>query len=109
MNFVTAVIVVILPIFFSMILEKYSLFETFYFLAFLNLITIFMAFTYKPIIITSDKNEKKIQRIKNSFGLEIFKKKKFLIWCIASIVCMFGYLIPVVIIVSRVEFLVVFS
>jgi len=99
MNFVTAIIVCILPITTSWSLEKYGLKYTFYYFTMLNFITVLLSFTFKPIL-KNDKNLTKHQKFKNSFGKEIFKKSKFIIWCVASIVCMFGYLIPVVNIVS---------
>ncbi len=99
MNFVTAIVVVILPLTTSWSLEKYGLRYTFYYFTLLNFLTVLLSFTFKPIL-RKDKNMTKIQKIKKSFGKEIFKKSKFIIWTVASIVCMFGYLIPVVNIVS---------
>lgn len=95
MNFFAAILVVVFPILTSIILDKYNLAEAFYFLAGVNLIAALMALTYIPLL-PQNKKESKLKRVKQSFGLKVFKKKKFSIWCIASLFGMLGYLIPVV-------------
>ena len=100
MNVITAVVVVVLPISTSWSLENFGLKYTFYYFTVLNFFTALLSFTFKPIL-KNDKNISKVKKVKNSFGKDIFKKPNFIIWCVASIVCMFGYLIPVVNIVSK--------
>ncbi len=99
MSFIGAFIVVIIPIVSDLIINKYGLAATFYFLAGLNSLTIFMAFTYRPVLRLSQKKTK-FEKIKQSFGVEILKKRRFIIWCIASFIGTLGYLIPIVNIVS---------
>ncbi|CAF0800646.1 unnamed protein product [Brachionus calyciflorus] len=95
MNLIGAIIVVLLPILTSKIIHNYSLKGIFLFLSLLNFGTVLMAFTYIPLL-PVHKHEKIIHQIKSSFGLEVFKKPKFAVWCIASFFGMFGYLIPIV-------------
>lgn len=102
MNFIAAIIVVLLPIFTSIIIEHHGLVKTFYFLTAISLVTVLMTLSYRPLL-PIEQNQKSIEKIKSSAGLEIFKKKKFLIWCIASFFAMFGYLIPVVNIVINIK------
>ncbi|RNA38147.1 monocarboxylate transporter 10 [Brachionus plicatilis] len=95
MNSIGAIVVVILPIFTSQLLDNYGLKATFLFLSILNFITMFMAMTYKPMIPVIN-HEKRIHKLKSSFGLDVFEKPKFIIFCIASFFGMLGYLIPIV-------------
>ena len=95
MNGFAAILVVIFPILTSIILDKYGLAETFYFLGGINFLAGLAAFTYIPLL-PQIRKESVSSRIKQSFGLKVFKKHKFSIWCIASLFGMFGYLIPVV-------------
>ena len=106
-NALSAIIVVILPVLTSKIIHSYSLVGLFYFLSGLNLLTVIMAFTYRPLI-RNDKNLTKIQRLKNSFGISVLKKKGFVVWCIASFIACFGWLIPIVVIVIR-QFYFIYS
>ena len=77
------------PILTSFILDKHGLAETFYFLAAINAIAGLMSFTYIPRL-PQIQIESKMKRFKQSFGFKVFKRKKFSIWCIASL---FGLLI----------------
>jgi hypothetical protein len=84
-----------LPIFTSIILDKAGLKESFYFLAALNFISALCCLTYTPMI-PKLENISISNRVKECFGLEVFKKKNYLIWCLATFIGMFGYLIPIV-------------
>lgn len=99
MNLIGAVVVVLLPIFTAKILSDYGLKEMFLFLAGINFVTIIMAISYIPLL-PGNQNERKRDRIRESFGLEVLRKRKFAFWCLASAFGMFGYLIPVVNIVN---------
>jgi MFS family permease len=99
MSFIGAILVVFIPIITDLIIKKHGLSATFFFLAGLNCITIFMVFTYRPVLRSAHKKSK-LETIKQSFGFEILKKRRFIIWCIASFIGMLGYLIPIVNIVS---------
>ncbi len=81
-------------------MKKYNLAESFYLLAFLNLVASGMCMTYRSVIV-SDVELSVKKRVKQSFGLEVFKKKKYLVWCGATFIGVLGYLIPIVIIVSK--------
>jgi MFS family permease len=98
MNALSAIIVVILPVLTSKIIHSYSLMGLFYFLSGLNLLTVIMAFTYKPLI-RHDRSLTKKERLKHSFGISVLKKKGFVVWCIASFIACFGWLIPIIVIV----------
>ena len=95
MNLIGAIIVVIFPILTHEIIDHYSLKGIFIFLSALNFITALMALTYIPVI-PVQKHETQLNQFKSSFGLEILKKPKFSVWCIASFFGMLGYLIPIV-------------
>lgn len=82
----------------SYILQKYNLEQAFYLLALLNVVASFMCCSYRPVYKAS--KSKISSRIKESFGFDVLKEKKFLIWCAATFVAILGYLIPIVIIVS---------
>jgi len=99
MSFIGAIIVVLIPIFTDLIINKYGLAATFYFLAGLNCLTIFMAFTYRPVLRSTETKTKK-EKIKQSLGIDILKNRRMIIWCIASFIGTLGYLIPIVNIVS---------
>lgn len=79
-NFIGACIVVLFPIFTEELLEKHGLVGTFYFLTALSFVTIIMGLTYKPQL-----PENSIEYVDSVWGLEIFKKKKYVVWCVASI------------------------
>ena len=95
MNLIGAGVVVVLPILTALMLEKYSLTETFYFLSGVNFVTAIMTISYKPQF-PDDKKENIPTRIKKSFGVKVLKKKKFVFWCVCTLIGMFGYLIPIV-------------
>jgi MFS family permease len=86
MNFGAAIIVVLLPIFTAPIINNYGIVSTFYFLASLNFATFLLGFLFIPQLPNQNKNERLIVKIKESFGLEIFKMKKFNVWCVASFI-----------------------
>ena len=95
MNCFASFIVICLPILTSIILHRFSLTEAFYFFSLLNLIGGLACLTYKPIIPVSLKNNSYMQSIKQSFGLEVLKEYEYVIWCLASFIGMFGYLMPI--------------
>ena len=98
-NFFGAILAAVFPIILSVFLDKYGLSGTFYFLAGTNFLGALLALTFIPRLPKS--NEKKwIQRIKESFGLDVLKKRNYLIWCISTFISIFGYMIPVIVIVS---------
>lgn len=86
----------ILPPLTYYILEEYDLKHSFYLLALLNVIASLCCLTYRPIIITKSTNIK--DRIKKSFGFDVLRNKKYLIWCGATFIGVLGYIIPIVII-----------
>ena len=96
----SAIIIVLLPTFTSMILNHLGLQEAFYFLAVLNFISALCCTTYISLL-PSPNYSSLSERVKEGFGLEVWKKPKFGIWCIATFFGMFGYLIPIVNIVSN--------
>ena len=100
MNFVGALISIILPVLTNEFLERYTLRETFYLLAGLNFLTVLMSFSYKSRLEPSDKNISKCSRIKSSFRKDVFKNNLYKIWCLSSFILMIGYLMPIVNIVT---------
>lgn len=95
MNLIGAIVVVLLPIFTSNLIDNYGLKATFLFLSILNFVTMLMAMTYRSMIPVVN-HDKKRKKLKSSFGLEVIKKPKFVVFCVASFFGMLGYLIPIV-------------
>ena len=95
MNLIGAGVVIVLPILTALMLERYSLTEAFYFLSGVNFVTALMAISYKPQL-PDDKKDSIPSRIKKSLGVKVLKKKKFVFWCVCTLIGMFGYLIPIV-------------
>lgn len=99
-TFLCAIIIVLLPTVTSIILNRIGLTVAFYFLAALNSLTILCCATYKPLL--PDNKEMSVRnRLKDAFGIEVLKKPKYVVWCVATFFGMFGYLIPIVNIVSE--------
>lgn len=96
MNCFASMIVIFLPILTSIILNRFSLTEAFYFLGILNLIGGLMCCTYKSCIPVSLKDDSYLESVKDSFGLEVLKEYKYVVWCVASFIGMFGYMIPII-------------
>lgn len=94
-----SLIIASMPYFTSLLIDNYGLPETFYFFTALNLASSFLCLTYIPRL-PVDKNLTRNQRIRLSFGTDVFKKPKFVIWCIATSIGMFGWLIPIINIVK---------
>ena len=98
MNVVGAIVVIVLPILMGYFLRAYGLTATFYFLSAVSAGSIVMAGLFKPVLPLNQGSF--TSKVKESFGLEIFKRRGYVVWCLASFVGMFGYLIPLVCIVS---------
>lgn len=92
---ISAIIIVLLPTFTSIILNKLGLTECFYFLAILNFLSALACMTYTSRLPNSH-GETIVNRIKESMGIDVWKKPKYAVWCLATFVGMFGYLIPIV-------------
>lgn len=105
-NAAASVIVVVLPIISSIILNKYGLRETFLFLAVLNVVAAMLCMTYRSLLPTNRANITFSQRLKKSFGVKVFKKLNYNIWLLGTFCGMFGYLIPIVNIVSSLTFFI---
>ncbi len=98
-NCFASIITVILSFITSLVLDKFDLPEAFYFFTALNLISGLLCFLYTSRLPESE-NKSLVKRIKYGFGLDVFKKHKFVIWCLATFIAFFGWLIPIVNIVS---------
>jgi MFS family permease len=99
MNLLSAIIVILIPICTAEILNSHGLRGTFIFLTALNFVTIFLSLTYIPLL-PKQKHDSKLKRIRKSLGLKVLIKKEFVIWSFCSLIGQFGYLIPIVVIVS---------
>lgn len=98
-NSLGSIIVVIMPIISDTMINKYGLKETFLLLAGMNVLSAALCLTYREVI-PNNKKESFILRMKKSFGVDVFKNRNYNIWLIATFFGMFGYLIPIVNIVS---------
>ncbi len=98
-NCFASIIIVILPYITSLILDKFDLPEAFYFFTCLNLISGLLCFVYTSQL-PEIHNLSRTQRIKEGFGLDVFKNYRFVIWCSATFIGLFGWLIPIVNIAS---------
>ena len=99
MNALASVIVVLLPICISSILHSHNLSEAFLFLAFLNIIASLFSITYIAQLPMNNDQVSMLVKVKQSFGLRILRMPRYVLWCIASFIAMFGYLIPIITIV----------
>ncbi len=97
---IASILILVIPICTNLLLEHYNLKVTFFFLASLNFVCILMACTFRSIL-PENTSTSMLQKIKNGFGIEVLKKFKFVIWCVASFIAMIGYYIPIVNIVSN--------
>jgi uncharacterized membrane protein len=97
-TFIGTVVVVFLPVCTAEIINRWGLRESWYFLAGVNFLTILMSLTYKSRL-PNNRKENMTQRLKKSLGVEILRNKKFLIWCVGSIIGQIAYLTPIIIIV----------
>jgi MFS family permease len=91
MNAGAAVITVTLPIVTAKCLKELGLVDTFYVLSALSYSTVFFALTYKPML--PDEYSATISfshRLKASFGTGLFKKPKFIMWCLTCLVGLYG-------------------
>ena len=95
MSGLSAIVIIILPIATAIILREYGLKETFYFLAALNLVTVLMALTFRPML-PNNRDATFVSRLRDSFGMEVFKNVDFVIWCVAGFIAIYGYMIPIV-------------
>ena len=102
-NCFASILVVLLPYCTSIILRRYGLREAFYFFAFLNLVSTLLCMAYTPRLPTSNDAKTRSQKVRKSFGIDVFRKPKFVIWSVASFFGFFGYLIPIINIVSDIQ------
>jgi MFS family permease len=96
MNFLGSLIVITIPILTSIVLNKYHLKEAFLLLSGLNFLTILFSLSYISRLPNPNKNKKVIERVKSSFGFEIFKNKKYILWVVTISISLFGWLIPII-------------
>jgi hypothetical protein len=97
MTLLGSIVILSLPIGTSAML-KYGVPEAFYFLAGANSLVILGSLTFRPKLPRKQKESFAV-KFKKSLALEVFKKTKFNIWCGASFIGYFGYMIPIVVIV----------
>ena len=80
-------------------LEYLGLQNTFYIHAGVLFFSVLALFTFKPRLI-KDAEETWSKRIKKSISLEFLKMPKYLIWVGSVFIGFFGYLVPIIFIVS---------
>jgi hypothetical protein len=103
MNLGSSVIVIIFAVLSSKMFDAIGLSNTFFVLAALTFPTIILSILYKPVIPKENEGFKKsncLMKIRESFGIRVLKKRKFLIWGISSAIGFFGAIIPILTIVS---------
>lgn len=96
MNFIGSIIIILLPIVTSAIINSSGLKMTFLMLAAVNAVGILAVFTYVTPEKSKDESNSFLKVIKKSLGTEIFKRKKFILWCVSTFIGKFGYLIPII-------------
>jgi len=105
-NAVASIMVVVLPIISSVILKRANgLQETWWFLAALNVLAAMLCLTYRSLL-PNNNHETFVRRLKKSFGIKVFRKRNYNFWLLATFCGMFGYLIPIVNIVSFIFFVI---
>jgi hypothetical protein len=110
MNFGAAILTISLPLITQKALTDLGLVQTFYILSALSFSSILCAFTYKPMIPQSDTSIPIFSRIKNSFGATLFKKPKFIFWCVSCFIGLYGAMniVLTIVIKSLIFFLLIF-
>ncbi len=99
MIFVSAFVIVTLPILTDQILGSHGLRGTFFLLAAINSVSVLMTVSFKSQL--PDRHDKTIlQHVKSSANVQIFRNVKYTCWLVATFIAMFGYLIPIVNIVN---------
>ena len=94
-NFLSAIIIVGMPIITSLLFKSYGLKEAFILFAIMNGLSSLLCLTYKSEL-PEVENMTKIDKVKQSFGIEVLKNPKFVIWCVASFVGSFGFFMPII-------------
>ncbi|RNA11488.1 monocarboxylate transporter 10-like [Brachionus plicatilis] len=94
MNLIGSIIIVILPIFTSIIINAYGLKTTFFFLTALNAVPIFLVMSFKSRL-PKPKDLTLKKELKNSLGIDVLRKKMFVAWCFITFIGKFGYFIPI--------------
>ena len=95
MSGLSSIIMIVLPTITGVMLRRFGLKETFLVLGAINFVTIIMAFSYRPLLPASNTDVSLYSRLKESFGLAVFRKRNFIIWTIGGLIGFFGYMIPI--------------
>ncbi len=99
MNLCGCFITSALPFAIQTSLDQLQLDKTFFILAGICFLASLFSFFFQPKL-PKRKYTKFTQRLKISFGCSIFRSRRFLIWIICSFIAFFGYVIPIVTMVS---------
>ncbi len=99
MNLGAAFVTLFLPIVTAKSLNSLGLVPTFYILSALSFSSILCGLTYRQVIVPSNEASM-CNRIKGSFGGSLFRKPKFIIWCISCFIGLYGAMNIVLTIVS---------
>ncbi len=95
-----AIVTIALIIMSSVTIDTVGLKYAFLVLMGLSATTIIASFAFKHVLKTSsNKNDTFANRIKQSFGTDVFKRPEFIIWCISNCFGLFGFYITNVTIV----------
>jgi MFS family permease len=91
MNLGASVVTVTLPIVTAKCLNELGLVRTFYVLSALSYSTVFFALLYKSMLPTQHTSKVSfVNKLKESFAIVLFKKPKFLMWCLSCFIGLYG-------------------
>lgn len=100
MIFGSAFLTIGIPFVVSECLSKIGLANLFFVLAGFSFFSALLTLTFKPQI-RNNFEGKWQDKIKKSLGIKVLKMRKFIIWVTSVVIGFFGYLIPIVVIVSK--------
>jgi hypothetical protein len=73
------------------------------FLMVLNMVSVLLCLNFKKIMIIKEEEEASTvwKCLKEAIAIKVFKKRDYVVWCIASFIGSFGILIPLLIMVNN--------
>ncbi len=99
MNLIGCFVTSSLPFAIEASLHSFGLSKTFFILAGICFLAILCSFAFQPKLPKNECTTFK-NRLKTGFGCNIFRSKRFWIWIVCAFIGFFGYLVPIVTMVS---------
>ena len=106
-NSLATLVTVVIPVFTDLIRKAFGVKGVFSYLTAVSLVSIFFTLTFKSVL-PKNPTESKLKRFKESFGLEVLKKRDFIVWCVGASLGMVGYYVPIMVFVSYKKYMILF-